>query len=76
MRRRMVGAKLDCPAQTGDGLVLSSLGHRQYTQIEMGLGVAWIDGQRLPVAIEGFGRAAQAYERISQPDQGIRRFEA
>ena len=47
------------------------LGHCKYTQIEMGFGVAWIDGQRVPVALHCFGRAAQAGKRICHPDEGI-----
>src|SRR5271170_6045021 len=39
VRRRMVRAKPDCPAQAGGGLVGPPLGHRKYSEIEVGVGV-------------------------------------
>src|SRR5579862_7614865 len=71
MRLSIVRLDLRGAAQAIGGLLEPPAVHCKYTQIEMDFGVAWIDGQRALVALDGFRAATQAVKCIGHRDERI-----
>ncbi len=69
MRSRVLGPQSDCASEAPQGLVAPILAHREDAQIEMAVGALRVDGERMPIVLHRFRRAAQSGKGIGDPDE-------